>query len=529
MTRRSMLTLPVMLLLGATYTAHAEASIDSVSDTTRRALDALAKAQTNEARAEAIRALPFGLDNPPNRFRWVNTFEFTWLNTSQPWKPFDTARFQLQGRTEIVPDAIKVLQSYLDAPQNEIRQEEKDSNVILVGTILAAIGGRKVIEDSLPIFLQTIATPDNKSGSLPSWQQLVEARSALHCLVTLCGAGNIVSDILTVSYNPNPSYRAASVRVLCVFGALLRNSINRVKGTDGKYGPIKEEATLASKFDATIPRVLEVAANDPDENVRLVALRSLHDGIYGSKMAPWAKAMPYLAKALKTSRTNIIERQSLLRIIAEIPVNPFPIFHAFRAYLIDTDELTRGYAFVGLYHILLAEPDAAVRQYRDDIISNDTDRHQTALLELETAVKIVWGYGWWRDPFPAKLNPVDDNWMSNAGMVIRSQRGQQYSRFSKKSPIIDPARKTLLKAINTRITDKHQATRLSAARVLERIGEAVDTELYSGGNLRDTELEAGLVQEALRGAGVAIARDNPSLSKRLTQLAEKVGIPHPRF
>lgn len=501
---------------------------NTVSTSTRRGLRALAAAQTNEERASAIRELPFGLDDPPNKFRWVNTFEFTWLNTSRPWRPFDVTRFRLSGHQEVIPDALAVLNAFLDNQPSEIRQEEKDSNVVLVGTILAAIGGRDTVKRALPLFLTAVTIPDATAEAPFLRRQIIEARATLHCLVTLCGPNNVVADVLAVSYSKNPRERAAALETLCVYSAVDRYPYPQPKSVPSKPRTRSEGEGLAAHFeDVAIPRVLEVAANDPDSLVRLSALRSLHEAIHGSTEGAWSEAAPHFVNALKLRRSDVEERRALLRIVAEMPVNPVFLLQAFRTYLIDKDDLTKGYAFAGLYHCLLAEPDAVVRLYCDDLLSGPRSARCSALLELESAAALVWGYGRRLDSFPGKINPVHDDRISSAGFLVRTRRGEDYARLSEPSGETDPARKKLIHAVASAAEDVEKQTRLLAARVLIRIGEAVDNALYGGWVLRVMETEALYVQKVLRESVKAIRGDDAALATKMEALASQVGRAHP--
>lgn len=444
--------------------------------------------QTRETKATPNS--PFGAPSPWN----ANVL----LNREQPWIPFDTTRSPVRGRYELIPAAVNLLQERAVTPKNYVEQQRNDHDTVLAASTLAAIGGRRTVNEALPAMLRAIAARGGKDANFVTGWEI------MNCMVTLCGPRNVARNIVAVmKTHPAPRVRAAAATALGMSAQLLGN-YHVEKGPDGRYRLLRGQAALRSDLWDAIPGMAKAAATDGSPMVRLAALDALHNGIYGTSSADWKAAFPYIAQILKAPVSTTAERRAALRVLAEAPANPLPVAAAFRPYLSARDDQSRGYALVALGNIVKSGSGAAVTKWYLSEMASDNKRLQ-ALRELETAAGVVYGQSLWIQGIPAGINYSTDTRLMHGG-----------SRPAASAAVTNTLSRQLLTAlVKHGLTDRRPEARLSTAVVVEKIGKTASS--------RRRQRRAGdgddgpAVKQALLMAGKAVRGDNPALSLRLFQ------------
>ena len=503
-------TLIVTLLLAACVPAKAQLSLGAFTPAghraraTLRALNALSDARTDAVRNNAIQALPFGTAESSNAD--------VRMNTEQPWIPFDTMQSELHGHDELIPAALRVLYNRLAFPaHDDYSRQLNNQDVVTAATVIATVGGQKAVHSALPILLRTIASRKDQGDFVCLWQ-------LSNCLVTLCGADKVAADVAAVLSDPSPEIRATAATVIGMRRSLIGNN-NVERGGDGKYRQLLPQAALNKTFLDALPTLVHIVAIDSDASVRLAALHGLNDAMYGAKEAPWHQALPDLAEALKRSGTGIEEKKALLRSIAELPYDPFPLFPAFRSFITADDPFVKTYAVIALWHACLLHREQIAHIYLSDIVVSDVRQQKRALAEMEIAVSTIWGYG---DPIavPSTNIYTYDTSILAATFAIRPE-GERPFPLTRRGESQNPLRRHIIDVLVSQgLKSPHAEIRLATARTLETVGKVVQSSQGHGGEWQSTQPDVAPTRSALIAASDAVRTDDPNLSARLVQLTK---------
>lgn len=438
----------------------------SQEDAVQNTLEEIYHAQTFQSWGAAIERLPFG---PPGR-----SDEDVRLNYYQPWIPFDTSRSKLRGQYSLIPVAVKLLRSETPQPKDgverqTIERQTQEQDTVLAASILATIGGERTVTEALPaLVLATAARGGEKDNFVTRWQ-------LMNCMVTLCGAKNVVTDIaLLLKSHPDPKVRSAAAATLGLNGQLIGNT-HMERTPDGKSRQLPAQAALQNDLRNTVPVLAKVAAEDAVPDVRLTALNALHNGMYGTRAENWEPALPDLARVLGKRDVPTEEHRAALRVLAEIPTNPRPAMNAFRPYLTSADSLSRGYALVTLGHVAKSGDQRSVtRCYITDLASRD-NRLQ-ALRELETAYVVVYALSQWMYNRPGGLDYFSDNRLSQGGarpLTVQDTPTVVATEAAEERP----SRLLLKSLMEQGLGDNRAEVRAAAARALEKLGVATSEAL----------------------------------------------------
>ena len=512
---RLLVSLALLSLSGAIITPVSaapqfpKAGISRVEQT-RRALEMLAAATDAKARHRAIQSLPFGTAS------WSN--EDVHLHTQRPWEPFDRSQSGLREQYSLIPAALRILQRWQKPPKNDIEGQERNTDVTLAATVLATIGGRKTIQDALPVLLQSLARINGAGDFVTQWE-------VTNCLVTLCGANDVAREIAAQTRSSDPTVRAAAMTVLGTRGKLLGD--NHVeKMPNGKHRPLPAQSATRDAFVQQMSVMARIAARDESPVVRLAALDALYNATYGAQNAPWGMIYPLLIEAQDREDASPASRLRIARLCAVIPQNPMPLLPLIRRLLRDEIATTKWYAASAMDRVIAyGNQETVTRMYITQLRSNDMQTRRNAVIELVTAVNSIWGYNDWTWH---EIIPRDDNFDSRWRDAMPRASDRRWEN-PQPSATLRQHRDLLAALIYVVKNDKRPDVKQLAAQSVEHTGRAVNVTLGHGGRFRIAEPDMPLVRDALKQASQAIRSTNPVFSDRLSQLATRVNTPHDRF